>query len=101
MRLGLEGTLLLLFLAHNVGIFGAFYVYDDARTRYPSKVWALGWAISVYILFIVFMFFYLIQRPPVVFANIPKLSLRKKTLIYFTSFPLFIILIIILAIITK
>ena len=96
------GTILIsLFLAHNVGIFGAFYVYDDARKRYPSKVWAIGWAISVYALFVVFMLFYLIQRPPVVFTDIPKLSLGKKILIYFASFFLFIIVIIILAMITS
>ena len=99
--MNLLGYLIMLFIAHNIGIFGAFYVYDDARKRYPSRIWAIGWAIPVYFLFIIFMFFYLIFRPPAVFEGIPKLSLWKKVLIYFISFPLVIILFIIWAIVTK
>lgn len=93
--------LITFFIAHNIGIFGAFYVYDDARKRYPSRFWAIGWAISVYFLLIVFLWFYLLYRPPRVFENIPKLSLWKKILIYFISFPFVIILFIIWAIVTK
>lgn len=92
---------IIFFIAHNVGIFGAFYVYDDARRRYPSKVWAIGWAIAVYFLFVVFMFFYLIFRPPIVFEGIQKLSLWKKVLIYLISFPIVISLFIIWEIFTK
>ena len=44
--------LFLLFLAHSLGMWVAFWVYDDARQRYPGRIWAIGWATAVYFLLV-------------------------------------------------
>ena len=80
--------LAIMLIAHTIGIFAAFYVYDDGRKRYASKFWVIGWAIGVYLAFIIVFWFYLLSRPPATFFDAPELSRRKKLLIYFVSFPL-------------
>lgn len=91
--------LLAMFIAHTIGVFAAFYVYDDGRKRYPNKFWVLGWAIGTYLAFIIVFWFYLLFRPPVTFFDVSKLSVNKKLLIYFISFPLMLGLIVFLALV--
>ena len=83
----LSNLLAAILIAHTVGIFAAFYIYDDGRKRYASKFWVIGWAIGVYLAFIIVFWFYLLSRPPVTFFDAPELSGGKKLLIYFVSFP--------------
>lgn len=86
-----------MFIAHTIGIFAAFYVWDDGRKRYANKFWVIGWAIGVYLAFIIVFWFYLLFRPPVTFFEVPELSGVKKLLIYFILFPLVVALIVLVA----
>ena len=79
--------LLVLFLAHNLGVLAALWVYDDARKRYLRPIWAALWAVVTYPA-VVIIFFYRIVRPPVLFEDAPALSIGKKLAIYFASYPL-------------
>lgn len=79
--------LLILLLAHNLGVLAALWVYDDARKRYLRPIWAFLWAIATYPTVLIVFFFYRIQRPPVLLEDAPTLSIRLKLTIYFASYP--------------
>ncbi|TET44815.1 hypothetical protein E3J62_09160 [candidate division TA06 bacterium] len=80
--------LLVLFLAHNLRVLAALWVYDDARKRFLRPIWAALWAVATYPAVVIVFFFYRILRPPVLFEDAPALSIGKKLAIYFASYPL-------------
>ena len=96
----LIGLLIIGFIPHTISTFCALYVYDDARKRYPVKIWVYGWMVAVYIAWFFFVWFYLITRPPILFTDISKLSVSKKVLIWLISYPIIVCLILVWVVLT-
>jgi len=82
MNTDLSGIIIFLLFAHTIGMLASFYVYNDAIKRYPTKTYALLWAIPTYFAALVVIFFYFIFRFPVINENVKKLTTKNKVIIY-------------------
>ncbi|TRZ95882.1 hypothetical protein D4R78_02285 [bacterium] len=90
MEMGSLGKIAFFLFAHTIGILAFFYIYNDAIKRYPTKTYALLWAIPSYFAALLVIFFYFIFRFPIVNENAKKLTTKNKLIIYII--PLIIIL---------